>query len=75
MAERKASKKKYLWLDLLCIPQYDDFTRDARLASLFNSKICRQAGRFRYVMVFAIRLSSGAVISEKLTIIGMLLFA
>lgn len=40
---------KHLWLDLLCIPQSDDFTRDIQYASLVESEIDRQAGIFRFV--------------------------
>ena len=38
-----------VWLDLLCIPQSDDFARDIQWASLVESEIDRQAGIFRFV--------------------------
>ena len=45
-------RTEYLWLDLLCIPQSDDFTRDTEYASLVESEIDRQAGIFRFVETF-----------------------
>ncbi|RDW62520.1 hypothetical protein BP5796_10822 [Coleophoma crateriformis] len=58
---------RYLWLDLLCIPQSDTFDRDIELAQVADDEIDRQARIFRNATSCVCWLHDDAISSWKAT--------